>query len=101
MADHTVYTEADIARAQLLPLFEAACALRDEEVPKHCDDGTCVIGAGIAIRYRAPRCRKPTIRVIVAATFQGNVGSARACDRALRHLRHWGVDAFWYDGRMD
>jgi hypothetical protein len=101
MTDHAVYTEIDIERAKLLPVFEAARAVRDEDVPRFRDEGTCVLGAGIAIYYRAPRQRKPSIRVIVDAPFQGNVGSARACERALKLLRNSGVDAFWHDGRMD
>jgi hypothetical protein len=101
MADRIVYTETDIESAKLLPIFEAARAARDEDIPRFRDEGTCVLGAGIAIYYRAPRQRKPSIHVIVDAPFQGNVGSARACERALKLLRDGGIDAFWHDGRMD
>lgn len=99
--EHTVYRDDDLA--QLTSLFEHARALVAEDAANGHDEGTSVLGAGIAIRYRAPRIRvgKYTRKIIVAAPFQGNVGSSRASKRALEYLRTCKIDAFWWDGRMD
>jgi hypothetical protein len=65
------------------------------------DEGTCVLGAGIAVYAVPPRCRKPKLTLLIDAPFQGNVGSAKASERALKWLQGQGVEAFWYDGTMD
>lgn len=101
MADPVVYRDADLA--QLASLFDHARALAAEDAARGGDEGTSVLGAGIAVRYRAPRRRVGTYarKIVVSAPFQGNVGSSRACQRALEYLRTSGIDAFWHDGRMD
>lgn len=67
------------------------------------DDGTCVLGAGIAADLIPPRARNPKRRILIPAPFQGNVGSYRACLRALMYLRTVApsLGAYWYDGIMD
>jgi hypothetical protein len=70
------------------------------------DEGSAVLGAGIALQVVEKRCRKSTARILVHAPFQGNVGSRKACQRALdflrtRALRDRGIPAYWYDGIMD
>lgn len=97
----TVYRDGDLSH--LASLFDHARALVAEDAAKGQDEGTSVLGAGIAIRYRAPRRRvgNYTRKIVVAAPFQGNVGSSRASQRALEYLRTCKIDAFWWDGRMD
>ena len=65
------------------------------------DEGSCVLGAGIAIDVLPKRCRLPQRRILISAPFQGNVGSQKACKRALALLRISGLDAYWYDGIID
>ena len=65
------------------------------------DEGTCVIGAGIAIYAIPEGCRKPQQCLLTVAPFQGNIGSYNASKRALDWLKDRGVEAYWYDGRMD
>lgn len=60
-----------------------------------------MLGAGIVIDYQAPKAKRTERKLLVAAPFQGNVGSRRACDRALLFLQRQGIDARWYDGVMD
>lgn len=99
--EHAVYRDDDLA--QLASIFDHARALVAEDAAKGHDEGTSVLGAGIAIRYRAPRRRIGTYarKIVVAAPFQGNVGSSRASKRALEYLHACKIDAFWWDGRMD
>jgi hypothetical protein len=96
-----VYRDVDLTL--LMPLFDHARALVAEDAAKGRDEGTSVLGAGIAVRYRAPRKRAGSYvrKIVVAAPFQGNVGSSRASQRALEYLRTSGVDVYWDDGRMD
>lgn len=82
------------------PLAEANAACV-EDAKRERDQGTCVLGAGVALYVIPPRGRVPRLLVVVDAPFQGNVGSHKACARALEILRAAGLDAFWYDGRMD
>lgn len=65
------------------------------------DQGTCVLGAGIAVDVVGHGKRKATRRVIIHAPFQGNVASYKACQRACNYLREKGLDCYWYDGVMD
>lgn len=99
--EHFVYRDDDLS--QLTSVFDHARAMVAEDAAKGHDEGTCVLGAGIAIRYRAPRRCVGTYsrKIVVAAPFQGNVGSSRASERALEYLRACKIDAFWWDGRMD
>ena len=66
------------------------------------DEGTCVLGAGIAVRYLGKGRREAVDRiVVVSGKFQGNLSQYAACKRALEWLVENGIDAFWCDGRMD
>jgi hypothetical protein len=65
------------------------------------DEGTCVLGAGVAVDVLPRGCRRPQRRIVISAPFQGNIGSLNACRRALALLIIAGLDAYWYDGVMD
>lgn len=65
------------------------------------DEGSCVLGAGVAIDVVPKGCRIPRRVIVVGAPFQGNVGSEKACVRAVEILRTSGLDAYWYDGILD
>lgn len=98
-SDCIVYSETDLKT--LAPIIDAAKAMVREDAAGAKDEGTCVLDAGIAIYCQRPRRRSPDMRVIIEAPLQGNVGSHRACTRALAFLHAQGIDAFWYDGTMD
>ncbi len=72
-----------------------------EDAARGKDEGTSVLGAGIAVDVVPKRCRIPQRRILIDAPFQGNVGSQHACKRALVLLKIAGLDAYWYDGIMD
>ena len=93
------YREADLAK--YADVIAQAKALVAEDVKIGRDEGTCVLGAGIAIHVIPKRARYPRTRILIDAPFQGNVGSRKACERGLALLRAAGLDAFWHDGRMD
>ena len=94
---HTVYPKMK----DLQNFADAAQFMVDEDARVCRDDGTCVLGAGIAV-YAIPNgCRNPQQCFLTVAPFQGNVGSYNASKRALEWLKSQGVEAYWYDGRMD
>lgn len=105
----TIYTTKTIAPLYALfpgggaPEAHIMIAVRmvEEDRKRFRDEGTCVLGAGVAVWFKAPRKRYESIKILVAAPFQGNVGSHKACERAIAYLRENGIDAFWYDGNMD
>ena len=94
-----IYSEQEL-RA-LGPVIDQAATIAAEDAKKFRDEGTCVLGAGICVMHKPPRKRNAVRERLVYAPFQGNVGSNRACERALAFLIESGVDAFWYDGVMD
>jgi len=94
---HEVYPKLEDLQA----LAATAQSMVDLDARVCRDAGTCVIGAGIAV-YAIPKgCRKPQQCLLTDAPFQGNVGSYNASKRALEWLKSQGVEAYWYDGRMD
>lgn len=97
------YTDAEIL--DLMDWFARAAMLVGVDAAKGRDEGTCVIGAGIAIwrtkLLRTSRTRASARLVVIPAPFQGNTGSRKACERALAYLRQVGVECEWYDGNMD
>jgi len=91
---------ADLYRWQVA--IAAADLLSREDAARGRDEGTCVLGAGVAIWTLPPRARNPKRAILVHAPFQGNVGSQKACRRALAVIREAGLEgAVWYDGVMD
>lgn len=93
------YTDSDLAPYTVH--LSTARAMADEDSKTVHDEGTCVLGAGIAVWYKAPRKRTGTHKVLVRAPFQGNVAQYKACKRALEYLQSQMLDVFWYDGVMD
>ncbi len=95
------YREAELT--ELAPVFAKAEEIMRWEVAskKYHDEGTSVLGAGVAIEVLAPRARNAKRRVVVHAPYQGNVGSHKACQRAAAYLRMMDVVCYWYDGVMD
>jgi hypothetical protein len=93
------YKDKDLASYANTIIGAQAAAVVDAASGR--DQGTCVLGAGVAVWYVPPRCRNPVRKILIRAPFQGNVGSYRACERALKLLQSAGVDAFWYDGVID
>src|SRR3990172_8276190 len=91
--------EADLGRWAETSEYVKAAVAEDAAIGR--DEGTCVLGAGIAVRVIRKRARYPRTRILIDAPFQGNVGSRKACERGLALLRAAGLDAFWHDGRMD
>jgi hypothetical protein len=72
-----------------------------EDAKRGRDEGTCVLGAGVAIYVIPKGARNPRMRLLTQAPFQGNVGSFRASQRALAMIQDNLEGAFWYDGVMD
>jgi hypothetical protein len=99
--EEKTYRDADLAA--LAPVLVKAEEIMRWDVAskKFRDDGTCVLGAGVAIDVLPPRARNPRRQVVVHAPYQGNVGSYNACQRAAAYLRMMGVACYWYDGVMD
>lgn len=95
----TIYTDADLGKHLDLIISANVMARADAETVN--DAGTSVLGAGIAVWYKAPRARQPGRRVLVSTYHQGNVSARQACARALAFLVSKGIDASWYDGVMD
>ena len=94
--------------SDLQGLAAQAQTMVQEDAKRFRDEGTCVLGAGIAVQAipngsgeAAQGCHKPRQILLTEAPFQGNLGSQRASDRALAWLKEQGIDAYWYDGRMD
>jgi len=82
--------------------IEGARAVAREDASRGRDEGTCVLGAGVAVWALPSRARYPRRKVLIDAPFQGNVGSYHACQRALAVLQAAGLEgASWYDGVMD
>lgn len=84
---------------RIVALIATAQEMTATDAKRETDQGTCVLGAGIAIDVKVGR--KERRRIVVGAPFQGNVGSFRACARALAFLQSEGLDAYWHDGNMD
>ena len=96
------WREADqISLVNLHPALQDAVFMVDEDRLKFRDEGTCVLGAGIAVWVKERYARNSSVRILIRAPFQGNVGSAKSCDRALAYLKEQGIAAFWHDGVMD
>jgi hypothetical protein len=91
--------EADLWRWDHV-VFDAKRAVR-EDVASGKDEGTSVLGAGVAVWILKPRARNPVRRILIEAPFQGNVGSFRASQRAIQLLKTAGLAVHWYDGVMD
>ena len=65
------------------------------------DNGSCVLGAGIYIYYRAKGKRIPIRMLIISAPFQGNISIQESLEPSLKYLKKQGIDCWYSDGNMD
>jgi len=89
----SVMTDEDLAKAA--PLFEQALRLWQRY---GVEGGSCVLGAGIAVLYLPPRCRKPVERVVIPSPWQVDV--SRTVSMVLKYLALHGIPAFHEPGRV-
>ena len=91
---HLVLRDEDLARAA--PLIREAAELWRRD---YRDEGAGVTGAGVAVLYLPPRCRKPVDHVIIEPPGQGDgSGSVRT---PINYLSRHGVPCFFECGRRD
>jgi len=83
-------------------LWQKRCA---EYYLAHGDRGSCVLGAGIAIRYLAPRCRSARSRIIIdsmeATSVQGSCVWEASTGEIIALLKPALASAYYCCGRMD
>lgn len=67
--------------------------------------GTCVLGAGIAVKVRPPRCRNYRVFLLIPSyqvcSYQGSMIWEDSVDRIISQLNKAGVDCYYKCGRMD
>lgn len=100
-----VYTEKDFT-AQFVQHVSAAAVrwttATERYLAEHGDQGTCVIGAGIAIRFKGPRKRTDEDLIIIASPGrQGSLAWEDSVNQVLEFLRQGGIEAHYCSGRMD
>jgi hypothetical protein len=101
-----VYRDADLealapALSEAAALWRTRCA---EYVAQHGDVGTCVLGAGIAVPYKAPRARTVTYRVMLRppdTAAQGASTWEASVHEVIALLESRGVHAVYSPGFMD
>ena len=92
--DCIVYTDDDLKRAEQY-FIEA-----DRLWKKHYkDDGSVVIGAGIAVLYLPPRCLNPKEKIVISSPGQGD--GSDSVNIPLNLLALYGIGAWFEPGRMD
>ncbi len=105
-------TRTSITDAELAAAASTIAAARDlwtarcnEYHEKNGDQGTCVLGAGIAVDYRAPRCRRSQQLIIIPAhSVTGAQGASvweASVKEVLGFLKERGIDARYAAGNMD
>ena len=91
-----------IAIAQARELWRLRCA---EYFTARGDVGTCVSGAGIAIKYLAPRCKNPVRRIIIGShtvtNAQGSCVWEASVKEILAMLHPYLCSAYYACGHMD
>lgn len=79
--------------------------LCEREYQSNGDQGTCVLGAGIAVYCIPPRCRKPIEKILIHAhdvsRAQGSVTWEKSVYGIIDELRAKGLDCYYAQGRMD
>jgi len=83
-------------------VWEARC---DQYMRQHGDSGTCVLGAGIAIRFRPPRCRSYRLKTIISASEVCNAQGSLVWEDSRKEvqdlLKSKGIDTIYEWGNMD
>lgn len=108
-ADIVAYQDADLEDIGLQQILgEAKRDWADRiatYVHQHGDVGSCVLGAGIAVWYLPPRCRKPRKKVIinphVIVPYQGSVTWEVSANIIVDYLKKNGIECWFEYGRMD
>tara|TARA_R100000306_G_scaffold39505_1_gene38941 strand:+ start:735 stop:1076 length:342 start_codon:yes stop_codon:yes gene_type:complete len=96
------YEEGD--KPNLIPILNKAAAIwhEDWEAQGATDYGSCTMGKGLDIWYRAPRKRSANpVRGVEAPPVQGNLSAHATHHKALEYLRGQGIEATYNDGVMD
>ncbi len=69
------------------------------------DYGSCVLGAGLAVYYLAPKKRKPVHKMIISATevscMQGSCVWESCKDKVIEFLNKSGIESFYKPGWLD
>lgn len=66
------------------------------------DRGSCCVGKGITAYYVGPRKRiAEPVNIVSCNWVQGNISASQSVDRALKYLRHHGIECWYNDGQMD
>lgn len=104
----TVYRLPDLGCSYFATAVDDAAALWSklcaEEVAARGDRGTCVIGAGIGIKYRGPRKRTVEYHNIIDVPMtagQGSLTWETSVQQVIDFLKMRGIEAFYMPGRMD
>lgn len=97
----TCYTAAGLEA--IAPLIAKAQAIADAELEKQPrpHEGTCILGAGVALYEIPPRCRNPRHKLVVQVNAQGSIAIERSLKPALEYLEANGVHCYLDHGNMD
>ncbi len=84
-------------------VIKMAQVITEDTITKHKlkDGGTCMGGAGIAVKYLGPKKKNPVTKVIVHNPFQGGSPSQLALQPALKYLQAHGIECFYEYGWVD
>lgn len=107
MADVNTATFAT-AVAEASALWRVRCAeemAKTDSNGRTGDRGSCVLGAGIVVRYLPPRCRNAIDKMIISSSdVTGAQGASiweASTEEVICFLAERGIDASYEFGRMD
>lgn len=107
---HRVYRDHDIQKPEFIALIEEAKNRWKKECLEYLaingDQGACVVGEGIYIRYLGPRKKKWTEKCLIfPGTLIGKVTGSlvweHSANQIVEFLQKEGIDAFFKMGRLD
>ncbi len=82
--------------------WQASC---QAAIKKYGNTGSCVLGAGIAIRVKPPRCRNYRRWLLIksheATNYQGSIIWEHGVEKIVKELQAAGIDCYYECGRMD
>jgi len=101
------YQDQDLAK--LAPTIEKArelwTRLCAETYARRGDIGSCVLGAGLQVRYAAPRKRSYSFKTIITASevccAQGSLVWEESVKEVIEFLKENGIEASYNPGYMD